>query len=65
MKELTFRDLVYQNRITGEVLRISIEGDDHPVILMYHWIVETVNRTVDWEQLYSEEQWRSRRDSGS
>ena len=45
------RNLAYRNKISNDVLRISIEGDDNPVILMFHWIREVVLRTVDWERI--------------
>ena len=45
------RNLAYRNRISNDVLRISIEGDDNPVILMFHWIREAVLKTDNWERI--------------
>ena len=48
------KNLVFRNQISNEVLKVSIEGDDAPVIRMFHWIREAVLRTDDWERIEEE-----------
>ena len=51
---LAMRNLAFHNKVTNEVLQVSIEGNFEPVVLMFHWIREAVLKSEDWERIEEE-----------
>ena len=50
-KLLAMRNLAFWNKVTNEVLQVSIEGDFEPVVLMFHRISRAVLKSEDWERM--------------